>query len=79
MSEFYKTKLNKIASSVRNLDDLMPILQCISLDKVQSFVKQTIDQMDESIANGIHLKLSSIDDVIPKNSFNTYYHFGDGN
>ena len=44
MSGFYEAKVNQIVHSAQDLDELIPILRLIPLDKVQTFITQNLDK-----------------------------------
>ena len=60
-----KDRLQNQTASAQNINDLLPFLKCIPMDKLRDFVHQNIEEMNQSQLKTMHSNAISINRIIP--------------
>ena len=65
MSQHYKKQLHSVINDAKNLNELLSILRCTSLDKIKLFLDQNVDQLKDIGIKNMLFNAASINQIFP--------------
>ena len=63
--DLFQDKLNTKVATAGDVNDLLPIIKCISIDKIKQFLHQNINEATMDLTKNMYFNSSSIDEIIP--------------